>query len=80
MLDISGKGFGRCSAKGHRKDNIRGLTKPAIRRGGDGGAKRRRKDNIHGIAKPAIRRGGNGGAKRRRKVVGDNIPTRVNFC
>uniref|UniRef100_A0A669DM20 Histone H4 n=1 Tax=Oreochromis niloticus TaxID=8128 RepID=A0A669DM20_ORENI len=70
-----GKGLGKGGAKRHRKvlrDNIQGITKPAIRRlarrGGvkrisgliyEGGAKRHRKvlrDNIQGITKPAIRR------------------------
>nr|XP_056719979.1 histone H4 isoform X1 [Euleptes europaea] len=70
-----GKGLGKGGAKRHRKvlrDNIQGITKPAIRRLapmsgrgkggkglGKGGAKRHRKvlrDNIQGITKPAIRR------------------------
>ncbi|XP_015989417.1 histone H4-like isoform X2 [Rousettus aegyptiacus] len=70
-----GKGLGKGGAKRHRKvlrDNIQGITKPAIRQNfimsgrgkggkglGKGGAKRHRKvlrDNIQGITKPAIRR------------------------
>ncbi|XP_059220874.1 histone H4-like [Stomoxys calcitrans] len=69
-----GKGLGKGGAKRHRKvlrDNIQGITKPAIRRLarlGKGGAKRHRnvlRDNIQGITKPAIRRlARRGGVKR----------------
>ncbi|XGW20396.1 hypothetical protein V3C99_003858 [Haemonchus contortus] len=67
-----GKGLGKGGAKRHRKvlrDNIQGITKPAIRRlARRGGAKRHRKvlrDNIQGITKPAIRRlARRGGVKR----------------
>ncbi|KAI5414968.1 hypothetical protein KIW84_040428 [Lathyrus oleraceus] len=75
-----GKGLGKGGAKRHRKvlrDNIQGITKPAIRRlARRGGVKRISgliyeetrgvlRDNIQGITKPAIRRlARRGGVKR----------------
>jgi histone H4 len=70
-----GKGLGKGGAKRHRKvlrDNIQGITKPAIRRlARRGGVKRisgliyEETDNIQGITKPAIRRlARRGGVKR----------------
>ncbi|KAI5421180.1 hypothetical protein KIW84_044866 [Lathyrus oleraceus] len=61
-----GKGLGKGGAKRHRKvlrDNIQGITKPAIRRlARRGGVKR--------ISGKGL---GKGGAKRHRKVLRDNI-------
>ncbi|CAI9779210.1 unnamed protein product [Fraxinus pennsylvanica] len=63
-----GKGLGKGGAKRHRKvlrDNIQGITKPAIRRLARRGGVKRRGKGGKGLGK--------GGAKRHRKVLRDNI-------
>ncbi|OAO13969.1 histone H4 [Blastocystis sp. ATCC 50177/Nand II] len=75
-----GKGLGKGGAKRHRKvmrDNILGITKPAIRRlARRGGVKRISGliyDETRSVLKTEEKGLGKGGAKRHRKVMRDNI-------
>ncbi|XP_014448824.1 uncharacterized protein LOC102471222 [Tupaia chinensis] len=76
-----GKGLGKGGAKRHRKvlrDNIQGITKPAIRRLARRGGVKRISGLIYeetrGVLKVFLENGlGKGGAKRHRKVLRDNI-------